>query len=81
MGSANLIIMTQSCDLANDKIQLAALWPIADLQTWERLNADYARRGFWKGVRQGRREGLPMLSACADATDGRSALSWTFGTF
>src|SRR4051794_17155646 len=65
VGSANLILMTQSCDLANDKIQLAALCPIADLSTWEHLNADYAKRGFWESVRQGHREGLHMVSGTA----------------
>lgn len=33
VGRSNLIIVTQSCDLANHKIQLAALCPIADLGT------------------------------------------------
>jgi hypothetical protein len=70
VGRADLIIVTQSCDLANDKIQLAALCPVADLKTWEQLNPDYAKRGFWESVRQGRREGLHMLSAFTD--DGES---------
>ena len=74
VGRGNLIIVTQSCDLANAKIQLAASCPIADLATWEQLNSDYAKRGFWESVRQGRREGLHMLSAFADAGDGRHAL-------
>jgi hypothetical protein len=74
VGKSNLIIVTQSCDLANDKIQLAALCPIADLATWEQFNPDYAKRGFWESVRQGRREGLHMLSALADASNGRNAL-------
>jgi hypothetical protein len=74
VGRGNLIIVTQSCDLANDKIQLAALCPIADLATWEQLNSDYAKRGFWESVRQGRSEGLHMLSAFADASDARNAL-------
>jgi hypothetical protein len=74
VGRNNLIIVTQSCDLANDKIQLAALCPIADLATWEQLNPDYAKRGFWESVRQGRREGLHMLSAFADSDDGRNSL-------
>jgi hypothetical protein len=74
IGRSNLIIVTQSCDLANDKIQLAALCPIADLATWEQLNPDYAKRGFWESVRQGRREGLHMLSAFVDAGAGRNAL-------
>jgi hypothetical protein len=73
-GKRNLIIVSQSCDLANDKIQLAALCPIADLAIWEQLNPDYAKRGFWESVRQGRREGLHMLSAFADSDDGRNSL-------
>ena len=74
VGRGNLVIVTQSCDLANDKISLAALCPIAALATWEQLNLDYAKRGFWESVRQGRREGLHMVSAFADAIDGRNAL-------
>jgi len=74
VGRANLIIVTQSCDLANDKIQLAALCPIAKLAIWEQVNPDYGKRGFWESVRQGRREGLHMLSALADAGDGGNAL-------
>jgi hypothetical protein len=52
VGQANLIIVTQSCDLANEKIQLAALCPIATIEAWEQLNRDYAKRGFWESVRQ-----------------------------
>jgi hypothetical protein len=74
VGRSNLVIVTQSCDLANDKLQLAALCPIAELATWEQLNPDYAKRGFWESVRQGRREGLHMLSALVNAGDGRNAL-------
>ncbi len=74
VGQGNLIIVTQSCDLANEKIQLAALCPLADLATWEQLNPDYARRGFWENVRQGRREGLHMLSSFANAADCRNSL-------
>src|SRR5437899_3940076 len=61
VGRGDLIIVTQSCDLANEKIHLAALCPVADLATWERINPDYGKRGFWESVRQGRREGLHML--------------------
>jgi len=74
VGTSNLIIVTQSCDLANDKIQLAALCPIGSLESWEQLNPDYAKRGFWESVRQGRREGLHMLSALAEASESRNAL-------
>ena len=74
VGKGNLIIVTQSCDLANDKVQLAALCPIATVESWEQLDRDYAKRGFWESVRQGRREGLHMLGAFADASDHRAAL-------
>lgn len=74
VGRGNLIIVTQSCDLANEKVQLTALCPVASLAEWEKLNLDYGKRGFWESVRQGRREGLHMLSAFAGATDNHSAL-------
>jgi hypothetical protein len=48
VSKGNLIIVTQSCDLANDKIAFPALCPIAALETWEGLNRDYAKRGFWE---------------------------------
>jgi hypothetical protein len=74
VGRSNLIIVTQSCDLANEKIALAAMCPIADLATWEQVNPDYAKRSFWESVRQGRREGLHMLSSFANASESRNAL-------
>jgi hypothetical protein len=74
VGKSNLIVVTQSCDLANQKIELTALCPIAVLSTWEQLNPNYSKRGFWESVRQGRREGLHMLSALTDASDARNAL-------
>src|SRR5438046_1186060 len=74
VSKGNLIIVTQSCDLANDKIAFAALCPIAALETWEELNGDYAKRGFWESVRQGRREGLPCWLPFADANDNQNAL-------
>ena len=48
VGTTSLIIVTQFCDLANEKIQLAALCPIADLATWEHLNPDYAKVALGK---------------------------------
>ena len=74
IGRGNLIGVTQSCDLANEKIQLAALCPMGDLEPWEQVNPEYAKRNFWESVRQGRREGLHMLGAFADAGDSRNAL-------
>lgn len=74
VGKGNLIIVTQSCDLANEKIPFVALCPVAALSLWEQLNPEYSKRGFWESVRQGRREGLHMVSAFVDASDGRNAM-------
>lgn len=73
VGASNLIIVTQSCDLANDKIELAALCPMTTLEKWEQLNPEFAKRGVWESVRQGRREGLHMLSAFENAGENRHA--------
>jgi|ERR1043166_4639101 hypothetical protein len=81
VGTNNLIIVTQSCDLANEKIQLAALCPIGTLATWEGRNPDYAKRGFWESVRQGRREACTCSAPSRTPTMREMRWSWTFGRF
>ena len=74
VGEADLIIVTQSCDLANEKIELAALCPIAIIGVWEELNPEYKKKGFWETVRKGRVEGLHMLGAFEEPGGNRNAL-------
>ena len=54
----DLIVITQSCDLANAKVQFAALCPIYGLDHFESINPDFTKRGRWESVRKGRVEGL-----------------------
>ncbi len=70
----NLIIVTQSCDLANEKNHLAALCPIYHLKHWEQLNPVFQKKGTWETVRKGRLEGLHMLGAFENLNDNYHSL-------
>lgn len=70
----DLIIVTQSCDLANEKNQLAALCPIHPIRVWEEVNPDFARKGVWESVRKGKQEGLHMLAGTETPDDNSQAL-------
>jgi hypothetical protein len=70
----DLIVITQSCDLANAKVQFAALCPIYGLDHFESINPDFAKRGRWELVRKGRVEGLHLLGSPQDPQNNRLAL-------
>lgn len=78
-SAANLIIVTQTCDLQNNKVTLVALCPIHTLSEFEEINPKFAQRGKWEEVRKGRVEGLHMLAALDDPTDNRKSLIVDFG--
>jgi hypothetical protein len=74
VAPGNLIIVTQSCDLENAKVQYVALCPIHTLTEFESINPHYRAKGRWEEVRKGRVEGLHML-ACPERPDSnREAL-------
>ena len=72
--SRSLIVVTQSCDLAHEKIELAALCPIHTLDEWESENPHFKQKGIWESVRQGRREGLHMIASPEAPLNNRRAL-------
>jgi len=74
-----LIIVTQSCDLANNKVEFAALCPIFRLDRFEAENPDFRRKGKWEEVRKGRIEGLHLLASPTAPSDNREALVVDFG--
>ncbi|MGE0375918.1 MAG: hypothetical protein AB7I48_17215 [Planctomycetaceae bacterium] len=74
VGEANLIVITQSCDLANDRAEFVALCPILPLSELESQMPQFKRRGAWEEVRKGRREGLHMLAGPDEPQDNRNAL-------
>lgn len=72
--TVDLVIVTQSCDLARAKSGLVALCPIYPLGAFEAVNPAFARKGAWEEVRKGRREGLHLLASPTDPATGRAAL-------
>ena len=71
---ARLIVVTQSCDLENEKVQFVALCPIHTLDEFEVGNPDFKKRGKWETVRKGRLEGLHMLAGTDNPGDNRMSL-------
>jgi hypothetical protein len=62
----NLIVVTQSCDLENGKVQFAALCPIHTLDEFAEENPHFKTVKNWEMVRRGQKHSLhfPVLYAC-----------------
>lgn len=71
---ADLIVMTQSCDLENQKVPFVALCPILTLSAFEEINPAFKKKNEWEQVRVGRREGLHLLGSPTSPGDNRQAL-------
>ena len=63
---ADLIVMTHSCDLGNNKARFVALCPIHNLSAFELGSPKFAQKGKWEEVRKGRQEGLHLLASPSD---------------
>lgn len=74
-----LIIITQSCDLENEKARFVATCPIHTLPEFEEVNPDFRRKGRWEQVRKGRIEGLHLLASPERPEESREALVVDFG--
>lgn len=79
VGTADLIIVTQTCDLVNEKVSLVALCPIYTLNEFEEANPKFKTKGRWEDVRKGRVEGLHLLASPDDPENNQSALVVDFG--
>jgi hypothetical protein len=69
-----LIIVTQSCDLENEKARFVALCPIFSLNEFEDANPQFSRKGEWENVRKGRVEGLHLLASLVNPANNREAV-------
>ena len=70
----NVIIVTQSCDLANGKAPFVAFCPTYTLTEFERDNPKAAQKGFWEQVRKAKVEGLHLLSPFENPENNRECL-------
>ena len=48
--------------------------PISPIQTFEKRNPEFTKKGKWNDVRKGRMEGLHMLEPLGNSTSNREAL-------
>jgi hypothetical protein len=65
----DLIVMTQSCDLENNKAPLVACCPIHSILRFEEFTPKLKQKGEWERVRQGRIEGLHLLGSTRKPED------------
>lgn len=65
----DLIVMTQSCDLENNKATLVACCPIISIIRFEEFTPAFKKSGEWERVRQGRVEGLHLLGSTTKPDD------------
>ena len=77
VGEQTLIIITQSCDLENDKVQLVAMCPAYSKVEYEQQNTHIKKN--WENVRKGRIEGLHLLGDPDNPDNNSGALVVDFG--
>jgi hypothetical protein len=70
----NLIVLTQSCDLENRKVDHVALAPISSIAKFSQQNPDFNNKGRREEVRRGRHEGLYLLPSPEDPGNNQEAL-------
>ena len=70
---ADLIVVTQSCDLVQAKITLVALGRIESLSDFLETNPAYEQKGKLEEVRKGRVEGLHLLASPTNPENNREA--------
>jgi hypothetical protein len=80
-NQADLIVITQSCDLEHGRLSLVAMCPVWTIPAFEAAQTAHggtkpakAWRDFWNNVRKGRSPTLHLLASPTMPTDARS--SW-----
>lgn len=71
---ADVIVVTQSCDLENGKADFVALCPIYSLADFSRINPKFEKWNERDEVRKGRHEGLHMLASPSNPANNLDAL-------
>jgi len=76
---ARLIVVSQTCDLQNAKIEFVALFPIHTLPEFEHANPSITQKGRWEKVRKGEQPALHMIASPESPDINRAALVVDFG--
>ena len=61
--TADVIVLTQSCDLENEKVPMVLVARYHTREQFEAKNPNFSQKGKWTLVEQGRIEGLHILSS------------------
>lgn len=78
VAKADLIVVTQSCDLVHAKIPLVALCRIESVSDFGETNPAFGKKERLEEVRKGRHEGLHLLASPTNPGDNREALIVNF---
>ena len=74
-----LIVVTQTCDLQNNKVEFVALCPIHNLDEYAETNHSFRTMKNWEEVRKGRRPALHLLASPETPADCNAAFVVDFG--
>ena len=74
-----LIVVTQSCDLKNKKVQFVALCPIHTLKEFAGQNPHFHTSKHWESVRKGQRPALHMIASPESPAINTQSLVVDFG--
>jgi hypothetical protein len=74
-----LIVVTQSCDLENNKVDFVALCPIHTLSEFAVTNPHYGNTRNWESVRRGQVHGLHLIASPEFPDDNIKAYVVDFG--
>lgn len=69
----NVIILSQSCDLAQAKVKSVVVCPIYTLQEIQSVLPQYSKLTSWEPVRRGQVEGWHMISGFLGSDDNASS--------
>jgi hypothetical protein len=72
VGQANIIVMSQSCDLEHKKVPTVVVAQTYTLDEFEEVNPAYKVKGRWTEVVRGRVEALHLLPPTESPGDPRS---------
>jgi hypothetical protein len=72
VGQANIIVISQSCDLEQTKVRNVIVAQTYSLDEFETVNPLYEKKGKWNEVVRGRVEALHLLPPTGNSTDARS---------
>jgi hypothetical protein len=74
VDARDCIVLTQSCDLENEKASFVALCPLHSIADFERVNPAFSKKGEWEQVRKGRIDALHLIASISDPKNNRMCL-------